>query len=163
MKEKTLHRPLIPFKYNNKILQKSSDVRIYMDAILLTPGEFSDAMTMAPVVYTASELDKSAKRWEENFLNVDHSWDTLDRIGYIKDTYSKKGVVHGDLHIYPITQRAKDTISLIDAGLVNWLSVEIMTQDRWDSDDNKRYAEDIVFIGCAVVTHPACENTRIMK
>lgn len=159
----TKHIHNVPLKYNTKILQKSSDVRIYKDTILLTPGEFSDAMTMSPVVYTDFELQKSAQNWDSDFLNIDHSWGTLDRIGYVKNTYGKKGIVYGDLHIYPITQRAKDTISLIDAGLVNWLSVEIMTHDRWDNKEKKMYAEDITFIGCAVVTHPACENTRIIR
>ena len=69
----------------------------------------------------------------------------------------------GDLYIYPITRNAKDTIALIDAGLVNWLSIELKSEDVWNSADSKKYAKDIVFIGAAVVLYPACEDTRIKQ
>jgi hypothetical protein len=158
----TTHRPIVDFKYNKKIILKSSDVRIYKDVVILTPGEWSDAMTQSPVVYTDLELEKGSRMWSKNFLNIDHSWGTLDRIGYVRNPYYHRHIgVMGDLHIYPITERARDTIALIDAGLVNWLSAEIATQDIWNGDEQKRYATQIEFIGCAVVTSPACGETRI--
>jgi len=159
--DKTRHKLSVPFKYESKIISKSSDVRIYRNAELLHPGEFSDSITRAPVIYTASTLQKGATNWTEDFLDIDHSWGTLDRIGRIKNPRGKNGTIYADLHIYPITQRAKDTIALIDAGIVNSLSVELMSNDRWDPEDSKRYADDIEFIGCAVCTHPADSQTRI--
>ncbi len=160
-KERNLHFPMIPFKYNKKILSKSSDVRIYRDTILLTEGEFSDSITMSPVMYTYDEIEKGATNWSANFLNLDHSFEVLKRVGFIKNTYFKDGAVRGDLYIFPITENAKSVIKMIDNGLVNWLSVELTTQDYWNPDDNKRYASNIEFIGAAVVLYPACENTRI--
>ena len=159
--ERNLHWPTIKFDYNTKILKKSTDVRIYSNTIILTPGEFTDSMCRMPVVYSEDELKLSADRWDENFLNVDHCFDVQSRIGYVKNPRWHKGAVRGDLHIFPITQTAKDTIALIDAGLVNWLSAELTTQDVWDSNQNKRLATDIEFIGCAVVLYPADSNTRI--
>jgi len=154
--------PSVPFQYNNKVILKSSDVRIYKDVVILTPGVWTDASTRMPIEYTELNLMKGSKVWSSNFLNVDHSWGTLDRIGYVKNPYYNKKIgIMGDLHIRPITQTARDTISLIDAGLVNWLSAELMAEDVWDSASNKRFAEDIEFIGCAVVCHPADKNTRI--
>jgi len=152
---------MIHLDYDTKILSKSTDARIYKGATLLTEGEFSDSITRSPVVYTQEEISKSAGNWTQNYLNLDHSFDVRDRLGFVKDTYFSKGVVKGDLYIFPITQAARDTIALIDAGLVNWLSVEITTEDYWNEDDNKRYASNIEFIGAAICLYPACEGTRI--
>jgi len=160
MPERINHKLIKKFEYDTKIIQKG-DARVYNNAILLTPGAWSDCITRAPVEYTSEQLSKSATRWKENYLNIDHSRGTLDRIGYIKNARWYNKSVIGDLHIYPITQNAKDTIALIDAGLVNSLSVELSSVDRWDFQTNKRFAEDIEFFGCAVVLDPACENTRI--
>jgi len=159
--ERNLHSPLIPFKYDKKVLSKSTDVRIYRDTTLLTVGEYADSMSPAPVVYTEQALKDSATNWSSNYLNVDHSFEVQKRLGFIKNAYWRDGKVMGDLYIFPITQAAKDTIALIDAGLVNWLSVEITTRDEWNSEDNKRYANDIEFIGAAVVLYPADPHTRI--
>ncbi len=161
MVERTTHKLTTKLVYDNKIIQKSGDARVYNNAVLLTPGEWSDAMTRAPVKYTEEQLCKSASRWEENYLNVDHSQGTLDRIGIVKNQRWYKNAVVGDLYIYPITQNAKDTIALIDAGLVNSLSVELSSVDRWDFQENMRFAEDIAFFGLAVVLNPACKGAHI--
>lgn len=113
------------------------------------------------MVYTREELSKSAGNWEQNYLNLDHSFDVRDRLGFVENTYFHKGKVKGDLHIFPITQAARDTIALIDADLVNWLSVEITTEDYWNENDNKRYASNISFIGAAICLYPADQSTRI--
>ena len=162
-KERNLHNPLTKFSYKAKELSSDTDVRIYRDTILLTPGEFTDSMSMSPVAYTEEAISKSADNWEENYLNLDHSYEVLKRLGFVMNTYYKDCAVRGDLYIYPITQAARDTISMIDAGLINWLSVEITTEDSWDPNDNKKYASNISYIGAAVVTTPACEDSRIIK
>jgi len=161
MEERVNHKLISKFVYDNKIIQKSGDARIYNNSILLTPGSWSDCITRAPVEYTPEQLSKSASRWEKNYLNVDHSQNTLDRIGLVNNPRWFKNSVIADLYIYPITQNAKDTIALIDAGLVNSLSVELSSVDRWDYNLNKRFAEDITFHGCACVLDPACSETRI--
>lgn len=161
MKEKNLHNPIIKFDYDKKYISKDTDFRIYRDAIMLTPGEFTDSLSRYPVVYTEEELKKSAKIWSDNYLNVDHSFEVQKRIGFVKNSYYKDGGVRGDLYIHQLTNASKETIALIDAGLVNWLSVELLTEDKWNAEDNKRYASDIEFIGCAVVLHPACDGTKI--
>lgn len=161
MQQRTTHKLTTKFVYDSKVIQKSGDARVYRDAILLTPGAWSDAITRAPVEYTSEQLSKSASIWMENYLNIDHSRGTLDRIGLIQNPHWHKNSVMADLYIYPITQNAKDTIALIDAGFVNSLSVELSSVDRWDSKENRRFAEDIQFFGAAVVLDPACNSTRI--
>jgi len=163
IKGRSLHSPMIKFEYDNKIIQKSTDFRVYSDAILLTPGEYTDSMSASPIVYTEENISETADKWESNYLNLDHSYEVLSRVGYVKNCYFKKGSVRGDLYIAPITTAAKDAIALIDAGLINWLSVEITTQDIWNAEDNKRYATDITYIGAAVVTTPACPSSRIIE
>ena len=159
-KKKTLHNPMIPFEYNKKMLSKSTDARIYRDCALISVGEWSDSIARSPVVYTEKALAKSATNWEENYLNVDHSYETRDRLGFVTHPYYKNGKVYGDLHILPITTVAKDVVALIDAGLVNWISVELISNDIYQ-DDSKCYADDIVFVGAAVVLFPASDGTRI--
>ena len=163
-KIKSLHYPKISFKYNTKIISKSSDARIYTDCILLTEGEYSDSIGRQPVVYSQYELSKAVKNWESNYLNLDHSFEVLKRLGFIKNPHlGKNGEILGDLYIFPITQTARDTIALIDNGLINWLSVELTSEDTWDSIVCKRNATDIRFIGAAIVTYPADSNTRVIK
>ena len=159
--ERINHKVLVPFDYNNKIIEKSGDARIYREAVLLTPGTWTDATSRTPITYSDNQLKLSATKWESNFLNIDHSPFTLDRIGYVKNPYYKKGKVLSDLHIYPITQNSRDVISLIDAGFVNSLSVELSSVDKWDFDTNERLAQNIIFHGCAVVLLPACNDTKI--
>jgi len=159
--ERVNHKLIVPLKYDTKIIQKSGDARIYSNSILLTPGSWSDCMTKAPVEYTDTQLKMSASKWESNYLNIDHSQSTLDRIGYVKNQHWSNGKILGDLHIYPITQNARDVIAMIDANLVNSLSVELSSVDRWDFNTNMRFAEDITFYGLAVVLNPACKHTRI--
>ena len=53
-------------------------------------------------------------------------------------------------------------LALIDNNLVNWLSVELISNDTWD-DDVRCYADDIEFIGCAVVLFPASDNVYIKR
>ena len=162
-KERNLHFPMIPFKYDKKILTKSTDVRIYHNTILLTPGEFTDSMSSYPIVYSEENIMKTATNWQENYLNLDHSYEVLKRLGFIKNTYYKNGAVRGDLYIFPVTQAARDVIGQIDSGLINWLSVEITSNDYWDSKINKKCAGDITYIGAAIVTTPACQNSRIIE
>jgi len=157
-KEYTL---LTDFTYSDKIIEKSGDARIYRDALILTPGIYSDSVVKSKTNFSSKELSKAINRWESNFLNLDHSRKTLDRIGYVKNIYWKDGIF-GDLYIYPITTNAKDAISLIDAGLVNSLSIEMTAEDKWDPIENIRVATDIIYFGVAIVTQTGCKDSRII-
>jgi len=159
---KTLHTPYVEFKYNKRLIGKTTDVRIYRDVTLLSEGVFSDSLTREGVAYNRDVLERTANVWQSNYLNIDHSHGVLDRIGTVENVYYDDGKVKGDLYIHPITENARDTIRLIDKGLINWLSVEIMTEDAWDKGDN-RYVKDMEYIGLAVVTAPACKDALISE
>lgn len=157
---KTIHNPMVKFEYDKSLFGKSTDVRIYHDATLITPGVFSDSITMSPVKYSEDVLSTTVNKWHSNYLNINHSRNVLDRIGRVVNPYYSDGRVKGDLYIFPVTQNARDTIELIDEGLINWLSVELITEDSWDRND-ERYVSDLKYMGVAVVTEPACSNAKI--
>jgi len=159
--KKTLHTVNTRFQYNNKILSKSTDARIYRDCVLMSVGEWTDSMSRTPITYTREALSKYASNWKENYLNVDHSFETRNRLGFVTNPYFKDDKVYGNLTIFPITTVAKDIIALIDADLVNWLSVELLSDDNWSEDNKKIFADNITFIGAAVVLYPASDGTTI--
>ena len=151
----------LPENIASRIIYKSGDSKIYKDVVILTPGDWSDAITNAPVRYTSDELRASCNNWTKNYLNLDHNWTVLNRIGYVLNPRYVNNKVVADLQIFRATQNGKDTIESIEEGLINEVSVELLSTDRWDSKENVRFATDIEFIGCAIVTEGACRETRI--
>lgn len=163
--EKTVRRLLISLDYDKKLILKG-DGRLYSDAVLLNSGIHSDSITRNPTIYTDLELSKAAGRWgmksqyydlddDRVYIDLDHRVDeVLKRIGYVKSIHFKNGAIRGDLFMHRLTQNSRDTCTLINAGIVNSLSVEILTQDNIVHEDGemKIYAEDIELIGLAVVT-----------
>jgi len=158
--KRTLHTPYVEFEYNKRLVGKSSDLRVYKDTTILTEGTFSDSLTREGVKYSKDVLKNTVKNWQSNYLNIDHSHNVLDRIGTVENARFEGNKVKADLYIHPITTNAKDTVKLIDDGLINWLSVEIMTEDSWDRN-NERYVKDMDYIGLAVVSAPACRQAKI--
>jgi hypothetical protein len=138
-------------------------VRIYEKATILTPGIWADSVTQKDCLYTAKALKKHSKNWESNHLDLGHDVaNPLSIVGSVQNQCWEDGAIKGDLFINPITQNARDAIALIDAGLVNNLSIEMVTDDYWDNKQLIRSADDIVFLGVAIVgPFPACTNTRI--
>lgn len=156
----TIHTVHVGFEYDKTQVGKDSKTKIYRDATLLTPGTFSDSLTRSPVKYSKDVLSKTYNNWKSNYLNINHSYEVLDRIGRVMNPHFSDGKVKGDLYIYPITENARDTINLIDEGLINWLSVEIRTLDKWNRNE-ERCVEDIEYLGLAVVSEPACKEALI--
>ena len=69
-----------PFEYNEKYIQKS-DYRVYREAIILTPGVWTDSVSQQPIKYTKETLREYSSNWISNHLDIDHSWKVLDLIG----------------------------------------------------------------------------------
>ena len=174
MKEKkTLRRLLVPFEYDTKRVIKDGKGKMYEACVFLTEGEFSDSITRAPIVYTKEQLMRIPSNLsmkaeylpledDRIYCNIDHNpSDTLSRIGYVPNLYYSNKALKGDLYLHCLTQNSKDIRTMIDAGYVNSLSVEILTNDRY-GDDGRLYAEDIVMLGIATVLHPACPEARII-
>ena len=153
----------IKLDYDTKIIQKSRDVRIYRGVTLITPGVWTDGASMTPTKYTEGALMMAATNWIKNYLNIDHNWSAGAVIGTVQNTRWQNGAVKGDLYINPNLTLGRDVITNIDAGLLNSLSVELMADDYYDTDEQVSYAANIDFIGCAVIYGDtgACVDAKI--
>jgi hypothetical protein len=134
-----------------------------MNATLITPGAWTDMASRSEINYTPRELQTASTRWLKNTLNLDHEWKVLNTIGTIQSPHWEDNAVKANLYINTVTSAGKDTVALIDAGLVNALSVELQSLDRRDTETNKLFATDIDFIGCAVIYGDlgACADAHI--
>jgi len=152
----------LPIEISNKIISKSGDSRTYRDVIILTPGDWTDSQTRAPVRYSTALLKEFHTNWTRDFLNLDHNWSSLSRVGWVQNPRClQDGTVIADIKISKVTQNGRDIVESIEDGLINELSVELLSDDKWDSDESIRLASNIEFIGLAIVTTGACEETRI--
>jgi len=143
---------------------RSSNVagdKIYRDCVLLTEGSYQDSTSMRVHFYDGSVLKKCATNWKSNYLNINHSQHPLDRIGYVENQRWNGKSILADLRILPITSRAKDIINLIDNGLVENLSIEAEIDREFDKRINMMKVTNIEFLGCAIVTDPACKDAVI--
>ena len=134
-----------------------------MNATLITPGAWTDMASRTEINYSPRELQMASTRWLKNILNLDHEWKVLNTIGTVQSPRWQDNAVKGNLYINTVTSAGKDTVALIDAGLVNALSVELQSLDVRESETNKLFASDIDFIGCAVIYGDmgACPDSRI--
>lgn len=162
-RENRIHTPMIKFDYNKSLIGKSTDTKIYRGVTLLSPGEWTDSISKVPIEYKPKVLMKYATNWKDFYLNIDHSQKALDRIGKVINPRWEDGVVKSDLHIYPITQNAKDIINQIDNGVINWMSVEINTKDIWNYNKDMWAIDYMTYFGASVVTFPASKNSKIMS
>lgn len=165
----TIRRFSVPLKYDTKVVEKYSRDRVYRDAVALTPGSYVDALTNTTAEFSKQLLVEKAYSWERNergfvHLDIDHDiYHCLSRIGYVEPVGWSRNAVRVNLRIPAITQNAKDVIALIDAGMVNDLSVEVRTKEEWLDEKSVFMINDVVFTGLAVVTMGACRDAKIIE
>ena len=135
--------------------------KIYKDCVLLTEGIYTDSLSKRTMFYDGNIIAKNAKNWKSNYLTIDHSKSILDRIGYIENPHYNGKELLADLRIMPITQRAKDMISLIDNNMASGFSIEAETKENYDSKRKMLRLSEIIFLGGSIVVNPACESARI--
>ena len=157
------HHPLVKLEFNDKLISKSGEFRIYRNAKLLSPGEWTNMFSPVPTYYSPTVLSKYATNWSGDIINLDHSRDVLKRLGYIKNPYWDGSSVRVDLYILSKTQNQKDTIALIDSKLINWLSAELLSEDSWNNSKNMPESKFIEFLGVAVVSEPGCSESKIVE
>lgn len=135
--------------------------KIYKECTLIKPGTYADSSTATAHFYDGNVLRKCVHNWKSNYLNINHSNNPLDRIGFIDNPKWKDDSIVADLRILPVTQRAKDIINLIDNGLVYNLSIEAEIDREYDPSIKMMKITNIDFLGCAIVTDPACKDAVI--
>ena len=155
----------IDFVYDKSLIQKSYGRQIYKDVTILTPGEWADSITNAKVLYKEDTLRCNHLNWENRsgYVNLGHSHYPLDYVGTVQNQYYDKGV-KADLYINENTSNGRDIIEKINADEINNLSVELKTQDYWDTEHMMRSPEKILFLGVSILgpfPTPACADARI--
>jgi hypothetical protein len=163
--DKSLKFHNVTLDYSSSIIEKSNEggYRIYKDVTVLTPGKWSDMITNSPVLYKSDILRKHFTSWSDRYVNLGHSHYPLDYVGTFRDEYFDNGV-KGDLYINPNTSNGRDIINKIDSKEINLLSVEMQSEDYWDSEQMMRCADNIEFLGVSIIgpfPGPACKDSRI--
>ena len=135
--------------------------RVFRNSVLLVPGIFQDSASKLKIFYKSDILEKNAKNWKSNFLNVDHNSSVLSRIGFIESPKWENNALMADLRILPITTVARDVLNLIDREIINSLSIEALTDEYFDQNLSCLCIKNIEFLGAAVVTNPAVSDSKI--
>jgi|GEM_PF-2300858 len=135
------------------------------DVKLLATGTWIDSHIGTPLFYPEKILEKYAGNWIDNSLWSRHSGgmprSITDKIGEIRDPRYNDRAVIGDLWLHQKTQTSRDTAELIKSGLVDYVSVEHGGKERWNAQEKRYDAEEIVFGGVAVVNRGACKVCTI--
>jgi len=136
---------------------------------LLAPGTWTDSTQKQPCRYTEHHLERYAQNWTSYSYWSRHSGgtprDITDKIATIRNLRYDQGVI-GDLFYHGQTTKSKDAISLIKAaaaGTIPWpySSVEMMTRDKWILSEKLYEAQEITFLGAAMVDEGACRTCKI--
>jgi hypothetical protein len=135
------------------------------DVKLLASGTWTDSHMGTPLFYPESVLEKYASNWVDNSLWSRHGGgiprSITEKIGEIRNPRYNGGAVIGDLWLHEKTQTSRDTAELIKAGLVDYVSVEHGGKERWNAQEKRYDAEEIIFGGVAVVNKGACKVCTI--
>ena len=147
-----------------KYVYKGKDREIFRNAVLITPGEWADSVTNAPVVWEESKLMAYSNNWYSNYINLGHQHNPLSFVGFIENQKWFNGAIRGDLCIYTNISKGKDAVTGIKNGLLNNLSIEVATHDYWNTELMKRCADEITFLGVSLLgpfPPPACADAKI--
>ena len=154
----------IPLTYDSYVIQKSTDHKIYKNAILFTPGSWTDSVSAMECYYSPEVISRCAEIWPTRYINLQHSHNPIDFVGSVYNQHWDGVSLKGDLHLFR-TGIGEHIITLIDAGIINKLSVEANTEDSYDRKLMIRSTDDMEFLGVSIIGHipaPACKDARIV-
>jgi len=118
--------------------------------------------------YQWDVIKASGQDWVGTYSDVDHSWDLMDRNGKLigADFNDSKKAMGLDFAI-PRIDKNKDFIDMIDAGLIEDISVSMYVNLGDDEKLKKKYGSDyatkIIPNGAGFVTEGAVEGAKITK
>ena len=134
---------------------------VYRDCVLLNEGFYTDSYSKTKVFYDGSIIKEYAKNWTSNFLTMNHENGILSRIGFVENPHWEDEKLLADLRIIPVTNNARDVISLIENDLVKNLSIEAKTEEEWDNNLRCLRLNYIEFLGTSLVTVGACNDAHL--
>lgn len=132
---------------------------------LLAVGTWTDSAQRTACEYSAETLKQYAGNWHDyaiwsrHFGGVPRS--ITEKIGMVENPRFESDAVVGDLFYHGVTQQSRDTISMIENGLANFVSVETISKEKWNVGKKVYQAQELGFTGLATVNQGACRVCKI--
>lgn len=137
---------------------------------LLAPGTWTDSTQKTPCRYTGEVLERYHANWIDFSYWSRHGGGaprdlTTEWIADIRNLRYQDGVI-ADLFYHGITNASQEAIKVIRAAQAGkipfpYSSVEMMTRDKWIISEKLYEAQEVVFLGAAMVKEGACRVCRI--
>lgn len=137
------------------------------DVTLLTSGEWTDSAVKTPLYYPADVLERHAGSWSKSDVYASHNTQhnglrpVLEKVGRVMEPHAYKGTVVGNVMLHRKSQSSRDIAEMVQAGILNAVSVEHYGRERWNASASRYEATDIDFRGLAFVEEGACPGARI--
>lgn len=130
------------------------------DVKLLAEGTWTDSAVGTPLFYPARSLEANAGNWKDLATWSRHLGgvprDITEKIGITEHPrYADRAVV-GNIRLHGLTQKSRDTIALVKAGIADYVSVEHGGTEKWNAATRQYEADEITFYGNAIVNKGAC-------
>jgi hypothetical protein len=127
---------------------------------LLAEGVWTDSMQKTPWRVKPEVLQRQATNWTDNTIWNRHAGGqhraVTDKVGSVQNLRYENGAAVGDVHLHGLTQNSRDAAALVEAGEINYVSVETLGKDKWNVGTKEFEAQDITFTGLALVNKGAC-------
>jgi len=128
---------------------------------LLADGTWTDSLQKTPWRVKSDVLERFASNWQDDTVWNRHAGGAhravTDKIGRVENVSYKDGAVVGDVNLHGLTQNSRDAAALVEAGEINFVSVETVGKDKWNVGTREYEAQDITFTGLALVNRGACK------
>ena len=120
-----------------------------------------------PVVYTEKalksfELDSDPIPLYQQHTGSDpNNYPTSLVVGYIDNIKYNTGKLLGDIHFLKDSEAGKHAAVIVNKGLMRGLSVEVITDEIFNTKEKRIDVNNIKLLGAAIVSKPACGNCYI--
>ncbi|MFA7121459.1 MAG: hypothetical protein WC277_08245, partial [Bacilli bacterium] len=135
------------------------------DVKLLAEGTWTDSAVGTPLFYPAHALEANATNWRDHATWSRHLGgvprDITERVGVTENPRYVDRAVVGDIRLHGLTQKSRDTIALVKAGIANYVSVEHGGTEKWNAATRQYEADEITFYGNAIVNRGACAKCTL--
>lgn len=150
------------FNFSSGKFQELDGGLLIKDVKLLANGTWRDSTVNTATYYPVKILQEYAANWLDNAIWSKHrgyppvARDITDKIGEVQNQHFELDAVMGDIFLHGKTQKSKETIELIKSGMANFVSVEHFGKESFNPVERRVEAEELSFIGAAIVSKGAC-------
>ena len=147
--------------------QRDGAALVIKDVTLLAAGTWTDEAQRSACEYSGDVVTRYATNWADSTLWARHAGGVpravTDGIGTIENQRPGPDSTVGDLRIHGLTQQSRDTIALIEAGVVDYFSAELVGPEKWNVGRKVYTKEAITYLGGAVVNKGACKTCTLRR